>query len=635
MNFFLKNSCILKFYNLSQPMRSKILALIWIFILLLALIVAKTSVNLSWDITKNAQNSLAQTSKELFKKLNKPLDLTLYASLSASGNSPKLQKLIYKNIAFIQAYARASYGTINLKILDVKKFSKTETKLIDLGFKGLNTNKIFEKIYFGWRLEFSDKANGAYIARDLLASGDKNLEYQLAEDIQILTSTKKLKLGILAGVDFLPSFDFQTGRRTPPNPLYFSLDRRFELIDLTLEPQAPVDLLLALGVNFLPIEDIELAQNLIEGGTPTILALDIKNEQKLAFNENNLNMQEFLQKFGILWDYKNLVKDASSSEQVITKFGDLSLSSDFILLRSHNFSTSPLLKKLSSILLATASNFSFKQNKNYNFIPLLSFSENAELLSATQVSTDTSLNINNPDKKLGKKINKSEAIFTNNQAQTFAGILITDNSKVAELNLKPEIRLALIGDTDFINPHLWLKGAQNLNLSSSADFYMNRVWQDNIFFLENLIDYFAQNTSLISVRNKHKAPLPFARLEKIRSQAKLTHLENIKKLESTMQKIDTELTYIAQNLTSLDYESVQNLTDKKSALVHKRQTTANKLLVKMQLMQEPENQLKAILEFFMVFLAPLIVTGAFALFRILLWLQEQKTGDAFLKQRKK
>lgn len=619
----------LKFYNLNQSQRSKILSIIGVFIFLVALIIAKTSANLSWDISKNGQNSLTKASLKLFESLKKPLNLNLYVSLSSSGDSPKLQKLIYKNIVFLQAYARASGGLINLKVLNVKKFGEIESKLIDWGFKGLNTNKIFEKIYFGWRLEFTHKDSGAYILRDLLTSGDKNLEYQLAEDIQTLTNTKKLKIGVLAGIDFLPSFDFQTGRKIPPNPLYFSLDRRFELIDLTLEPQAPVDLLLALGMNFLPIEDIELAQNLIEAGIPTILALDIKNDQKLAFNENNLNMQDFLKKFGILWDYQKLVKDASSSEQVITKFGDLSLSSELILLSAQNFSTHNLLKNIKSILTATASSFSFNNNINYKFSPLVFFSENAELLSATQVLPNADLSFNKQDTNLHKEPKQATL------AQTFAGILTTDNSKVAGLELKPEIRLALIGDTDFINPNFWLKAMPNLGSSATGSFYINKSWQDNIFFLENLIDSFAHNKTLVSVRNKHKAPLPFARLEKVRSQSKLIHLEAIKKLEADMQKIEIELADLSQSSAELTSELSPKLAEKKSALLKSRQKTAKNLVDKMQLMQESELALKSKLEFFMVFLAPLIITGAFILLRFLLGLRVRKTYDVFLNQREK
>lgn len=642
-----------KFKQLSQVSRSKILSLSAVLLFLLALICCKLFCNLNFDLSKNKQNSLNSATFELFSEIQQPVKIVLYVSLSAASNSPKLEKFVFKTLDFLQKYAKASQNKINIQILDTQKFSQFENQAMDFGFIGLNTDRIFEKIYLAWQIKFdenlqnlqkvngaytenlqnlqkangaytenlqnSQKANGAYVLRDLLVSGDANLEYQLAEDIlQLLKKqkqkqeqTQKPKLGIISGIDFLPSFNFQTGKKTAPNPAYFALSKKYELVDLSIDAQAPFDFLLAISPNFLPSQDFAIVQNSLELGVPTILILDKQNAQRLNFVDqnqtaNNQNIADFLRKFGLVWNFANSVQDDSASNLVISNYGDLSLNSDLVQLHKNNFVEHSTLKNLNSILVATSTSFDFLQNshtKNYEFLPLIEFSKNAKFVNLDEAFLDE----------------------TSKQTQTpkyFAGILQTNNKGFDELDLKPETRMALIGDSDFLNSNLWLKNSQNSSLSANGFLYAN-LWQDNLFFLENLLDFFSEDKILLALRKQQQAPLPFAKLEKIRSQAKQKYANILKKYENQINKIDAELIKLNISLNELTEKTdlsaderlfaSSQIAEQKAQLLETRQEVAKNLLQTTALMQEQENKLKFWIEFFMVYFAPLLISGAYVL----------------------
>lgn len=629
-----------KFKQLSQVSRSKILSLSAVLLFLLALICCKLFCNLNFDLSKNKQNSLNSATFELFSEIQQPVKIVIYVSLSAASNSPKLEKFVFKTLDFLQKYAKASQNKINIQILDTQKFSQFENQAMDFGFIGLNTDRIFEKIYLAWQIKFdensqnlqkvngaytenlqnSQKVNGAYVLRDLLVSGDANLEYQLAEDIlQLLKKqkqeqTQKPKLGIISGIDFLPSFNFQTGKKTAPNPAYFALSKKYELVDLSIDAQAPFDFLLAISPNFLPSQDFAIVENSLELGVPTILILDKQNAQRLNFVDqnqtaNNQNIADFLRKFGLVWNFANSVQDDSASNLVISNYGDLSLNSDLVQLHKNNFVEHSTLKNLNSILVATSTSFDFLQNshtKNYEFLPLIEFSKNAKFVNLDEAFLDE----------------------TSKQTQTpkyFAGILQTNNKGLDELDLKPETRMALIGDSDFLNSNLWLKNSQNSSLSANGFLYAN-LWQDNLFFLENLLDFFSEDKILLALRKQQQAPLPFAKLEKIRSQAKQKYANILKKYENQINKIDAELIKLNISLNELTEKiektdlsaderlfASSQIAEQKAQLLETRQEVAKNLLQTTALMQEQENKLKFWIEFFMVYFAPLLISGAYVL----------------------
>lgn len=638
-----------KFKQLSQVSRSKILSLSAVLLFLLALICCKLFCNLNFDLSKNKQNSLNSATFELFSEIQQPVKIVLYVSLSAASNSPKLEKFVFKTLDFLQKYAKASQNKINIQILDTQKFSQFENQAMDFGFIGLNTDRIFEKIYLAWQIKFdensqnlqkangaytenlqnlqkvndaytenlqnSQKVKGAYVLRDLLISGDANLEYQLAEDIlQLLKKqkqTQKPKLGIISGIDFLPSFNFQTGKKTAPNPAYFALSKKYELVDLSIDAQAPFDFLLAISPNFLPSQDFAIVENSLELGVPTILILDKQNAQRLNFVDqnqtaNNQNIADFLHKFGLVWNFANSVQDDSASNLVISNYGDLSLNSDLVQLHKNNFVEHSTLKNLNSILVATSTSFDFLQNshtKNYEFLPLIEFSKNAKFVNLDEAFLDE----------------------TSKQTQTpkyFAGILQTNNTNIDELDLKPETRMALIGDSDFLNSNLWLKNSQNSSLSANGFLYAN-LWQDNLFFLENLLDFFSEDKILLALRKQQQAPLPFAKLEKIRSQAKQKYANILKRYENQINKIDAELIKLNISLNELTEKTdlladeklfaSSQIAEQKAQLLETRQEVSKNLLQTTALMQEQENKLKFWIEFFMVYFAPLLISGAYVL----------------------
>lgn len=625
--------------------KSKKISLALVLFFFIVLSVCNFFCDQSWDITKNKQNSLSSASFELFEKIQEPIKISLFASLSASGNLPKVEKLMRKNIEFLQKYANASKDKIQLEILNVEKFSDLENQAIKLGFIGLNTDEIYQKIYFAWCLEFaknsyclpnSKKTTGAYSLTDLLQKGEKNLEYQLAEDILAILNTKKLKLGVLSAIDFLPSFNFQTAQKIPANPAYFALNKKFEIIDLSIDPQAPVDFLLVIGLNFLPYEDFLLAQKLIEKNLPTILILDSQQLDRQVQNfSQNKNLADFLQNFGILW-HSSQMQDFSASQEVITNFGDLSISPDFILLKKDNFASSPILKNLNSILVATSSSFSFVENPNYKFTSLIKFSQSAKFKNFANIENSNSASTPNSE-----KLSASQG-FKN--TKYLAGILETDNSKAADLDLKPEIRLALIGDADFLNPSFWLRK----NSASSASEYLlsySNIFRDNLFFVQNLLDFFAEDNILLNLRNKEKLFLPFAKLEEIRKKAREKYFSKIQKLELKLQKIELQLGLLNREILqkninrtdgNLDFENIEitQIQSKQNRLLEERERVANEFLQLREKMQESEKNLKNRVEFFMVYFTPLILSGALVIFWII-WFFWQKGLCAFLNLCKK
>jgi ABC-type uncharacterized transport system involved in gliding motility auxiliary subunit len=126
--------------------------------------------------------------------------------------------------------------------------------------------------------------------------------------------------------------------------------------------------------------------------------------------------------------------------------------------------------------------------------------------------------------------------------------------------------VVLIADSDFIN--------DNVAVQIQEIFGQRVVYptNGNLAFLQSLVDQFAGDSALVSLRTRQSASHPFTVIKEMETRAQQAYVGKIKALEENLQKTRESLSQMQKNKSST--ESAQILTPEQQAQVDNFKKTA-------------------------------------------------------------
>lgn len=290
----------------------------WIALVLIAValfvavnVAAGRVVGMRADLTEDKLYSLSDGTRNLVRKLERPVELTLYYSDALGKAAPVYGNYGLRVKDMLRVIETTGGGKVTLAIKDPKPFSEIEDKAVELGMQGVPVDESGAKVYFGLAAKSGDKE---IVIPFFQIERERFLEYDIASLIFNLGSKGKPVVAVYSSRPMFGDFQMQM-RGLPATPWsviqqlqnHADVKQIFEIDEIwKIKPDV---LMIVHPGTIEPKEAYSIDQFLLRGGKAMIF-LDPFNESAAArrmsqFPERvSSNMEKLLDHWGI-----ELVKD--------------------------------------------------------------------------------------------------------------------------------------------------------------------------------------------------------------------------------------------------------------------------------------------------------------------------------------
>ncbi|MBU1130074.1 GldG family protein [Patescibacteria group bacterium] len=419
---------------------------------------------LKLDLTKNKIHTLSPSTKKIIKQLDDIVNIKVYLTQQLP---PEVEPLSHSLKTILKEFSGLNNSNFIVKYIDPGKNDDIKTEALRAGIQPLQFSSVkgdkFEisNGFFGLTLSYADQKETLPVASDI-----GNIEYFLVSTIRKMATEKIPTLLVSSGHSEIDSTETQILTK------YLNQIYQLKTVDLSdtesqFDDSATTLLMLGPKEELNP-EAIEKIVAWVEQKKGLILLMDKFNinTNLQSFPIPNLGIEDLLNKNGIKLEDKLVLDESSSIANFQGPTGPfLTRYPYWIKIRPENFNADiPVVSGLNSLLLYWAS-------------PLTLSDPAQSLFTSSQYSW---LADENADLSPTEQEKAPDSEFKTN---TLAAI----NSQ--------DVKLAVIGDTDFIKDQFVINNQSNLSL------------------LMNLVDYFSSDESLLSIRSKTLDPAPIIPLK--------------------------------------------------------------------------------------------------------------------------
>lgn len=411
------------------------------------------------DLSRGKVHSLNQATVKIIKQIDDIVSIKLYAT----EDLPPEAKPTADNLkTILKEMARVNPGKIKIEYLDPSKEEKVKEEALGLGIQPLQFSSVksdkFEisQGYLGLVLGFGGKQEVVPVAGDV-----DNMEYILMSSLARLRRDKAIKI-VLAET---------SQEEDGPGLLKRLLGKEYQLEEIKLEEDFKIASdaasLVILGYPKIAEKGVEKIDQWIKAGKGLVVfASPIRVDSSMtAIKNEETGLGELLKKYGITIEQKLVTDQSSAIANFRTQNGAfLSQYPYWVQVRPENIDYSmPVTSGISNLLLPWVSPVGANgEAKNW-------------LWSSQMVRTTSDFSDLAPD--MVKRIDgKSERVG------------------LAAINMKG-VKLAVVGNSDFVNDQFVYNSQQNLGLAL------------------NLIDYLSANSELLSIRSKNLTANPLRQID--------------------------------------------------------------------------------------------------------------------------
>lgn len=474
--------------------------LLLLFAVLLVLNLISVNLFARLDLTEGGVFSLSRASKEVVRSLNDPLIVKMYFTKDLPPPYNSYVRYLKDQLEEYQAY---SGGKLKLELIrpddQEKELEAQRYGIPPLQVNALENDKIeIKKVYMGMVLLFEDRKEVIPVLQNI-----SGLEYEITSTIKRISAKVLPTVGFLVGKG---GSDLDT-ELTLANQ---ALSRHYQVRRINLDEgeriPARVGVLVILGpkTRFSEWERYGIDQFLMRGGRLAVLLNQVEVDiQQGTASKQDLELDEFLGNYGIKIN-DDLVTDWQCSRiGVSQQRGSYAVSNiinyPFFPTATGFDENSLVVKDLETITFNFVSSVdsNLASSKGLSFVPTVFSSENSGI-QADPFDINPYRQFERSDFADGPQI----------LAATLQGSLKSyyadwDESEIetevgfveSTLTESPEIRLAVVGDADFLID-------QNLR------------GNDNLAFFLNMVDWLSQDEALISIRSKQVTARPLKEISR-------------------------------------------------------------------------------------------------------------------------
>ena len=540
-------------------------------------------VGLRLDMTAEGIYTLSDATKKFLKNLDDPIQIKLYYSKRNFSGYPDLTN--YGNLIkdTLTEYVNNSDGKLDLTIIDPNRFSEAEeeAELNGLVRIGLTEEKS------GFLGAVATNMTNKKITLELFQlENESMLEHDITKMLLSLTSAKKQEIGIITQLPLL-------GASNPPSSewaIYKELKNNYEVTPLRFDTETipnSIDTLLLIHPKNLNKSTLQAIEQFSLSGGNIIVFVDPLAESDPTTPDPttpgimpNLssNPDILLKSWGINFDpnyvignpdeavYLNITGDSGPEKQLYLPW---------LQLKKANFSPSDFSTSSLSVLnIGTAGSLSRNNATKLETIPLIFSSGSSGLLRSESI-----IKSGNPKKlrNLFEKDNTKHII-----AMRVSGLAKAIFNEANEPNLVNEgkINAVIVADTDILTDRFWARPQQSNNRNNYTPF------SDNGDFVTNLIDLFAGNGELISLRSRGNYSKPFELVESLRREAEIKYRGQEKALQEKLAETERDVQLLENASRDGSILSAEDNIEIKQIKETKRETLKKLRSVRYQLIED-------------------------------------------------
>jgi ABC-2 type transport system permease protein len=484
-----------------------------------------------FDFTKEKRFTISNVSRKVLDSLSAPVNITVYLQGEGfPGGIKRLQTATKDMLSDLQAYSHSKLTFVfvdPIKGLSQDQQQKAFENLSAQGIEAQNLSVktddgVQSKIMFPYALvTYGDKAIPVKLLEnqsslntspeEKLNASIQNLEYAFTSAIKKITTGGKQRIGFTEGHKELTDLQLNDAMRNLSDGY---LVGRIDLATIPFDSLRKVGLLVIAKPDkaFTELEKFKIDQYLMRGGrvlwaidqvSAELDSLKGKGNQALAFNKE-LNLDDQLFRYGVRINY-NLIADINSSQIPVTT-GDVGGTPQIQLLNWLFYpvyipqSTHPIVKNLDGITSQFASTMDVLDIKNVEKTVLLNTSPyNKEIKTPHLLSLMALRDEPNPkDFQSPQKI--TGVLLEGKFISDFRNRPVPDSlgEKIEVLGESKPTKMIVLSDGDILRNQV---GADGSPYPLGYDRYTKQSY-GNLTLLMNIADYMADDSGLISLRNK-------------------------------------------------------------------------------------------------------------------------------------
>ncbi|MAP94061.1 MAG: hypothetical protein CMK07_03825 [Ponticaulis sp.] len=153
-----------------------------------------------FDVTGYRLNTLSPGAKQIVQKLKEPIELTLYYSEDIGADYPDIRAHADRVEALLTSFAAQSGGKIRLRTINPEPFSAGEDEAVANGISAIPTEGV-DPLYLG--LSGRNLVDDVQSIRFLSPEQDDQLELSIAQLLASLDAPSRPTIGILSGIPAL------------------------------------------------------------------------------------------------------------------------------------------------------------------------------------------------------------------------------------------------------------------------------------------------------------------------------------------------------------------------------------------------------------------------------------------------
>lgn len=495
------------------------------------------------DVTGYRLNTLSPSAEALASSLREPVDLTLYYSSDIGQDYPEIRAHAERVEALLRALEQSSNDKIRLKFSNPRPFSQSEDEAILYGISAIPTEGV-DPLYFG--LVGRNRVDDTQTLPFLSPDQDPTLEFDVSRLLSGLDRLETPTIGILSGISALSA----TANEQEKTPLQKAIEAEYRIGWIT-----PQDFALPTGMKLLIIAqppDVSahtrylLDRFISAGGRVLVLA-----DKAPLLHERTVSDQltDWMSDWGVSLSEQILAEpELGLAVSVQTVSGPQAVRQPVFpalgsaQINRNDFLTAPLQN---AVHFGAAGWLIPDPGRKTQFTPLISSSSEAEALNAeAYLQSDQSpafaranMSPLNNEVVVAARVSGAMTAGENEPPKpqwpddpVLRRLAEAEWQEAIEASVQlGQAEIVVIADTDFLYPAFYL------NPQTGA------VTADNEALVMSVLDQFAGNPDLASLRARPPTARPMTRVIEMRRAAEEEYLSRQQELETRLGEIESRL----------------------------------------------------------------------------------------------
>ncbi len=487
------------------------------------------------DLTENGLFTLSQGTRNIIAKLDEPVTLRFFFSKQSTAEYAQINDYARRVRDLLQEYGDLSGGKIKVEEIDPEPFTEAEDQATAAGISG-QTVESGEDVYFG--LSGTNSINGHETIPYFSPARENFLEYDITSLIYRLSHPKKPELAVLTSLPLAG----QPGVSSP-YAVYSELSKTYD-IDM-LAPgfdKIPenANVLLIIHPGALTEDQSYAIDQFVLGGGRALIFVDPKSDMAeagamMGGSQTPLSsdLAQLFKSWGIGYDASRIVGDKELAIRVGSS--DQSQQPSFypiwMRLEKDQFNQEdPLSASFSVMNFISPGALSPLSGASTKFVPLATSSNEASLLSATDLQAVQPQDLMNAVKPTGK--NYALAARVSGPAKS----AYPDKGGRKEGN----INVIVVADSDMLSDRFWLQTQQIGGQVVGAPF------ADNYALVLNGVENLSGSDDLISLRVRATRDRGFTVVRDLQAQADEQFREQDQALQQRLKATQQRLAELEQ-----------------------------------------------------------------------------------------